>query len=754
MLKIRNRKGFTLAEVLLVVAIVSALVGVSFVAVQRYNRSMTKLKYDGYARELFIAAQNHLALSDSLGYPGFDPDSDGEAKLGRQDADDDKIRYFVVNVVGGTSVLNTDTMLNQMLPTASVEDFVRVSGQYIIRYQLKEAAVREVFYWESSGRYALAYSDADYAGLVRTRGIKSALMNYGDKRAVVGYYNGEAAGTLETGDSLLAPELTVTNMERLTATVTDPNVDSLYPAHYLNLIVKGTTSGAEKVFRLRDDDPRVTKTTNVDGVTTYTIVLDDITEDGMGFSDIRADHEEFIPGENITLQVLAEPIDTLTAPAYSGLATTNSLFGELDTVVSESGGQAGISNIRHLENLDKRVSDVNDADSPIQFSKAKQTADISWTDFADALGKDPDDVQIRYGEGEKTNAGSFLPVTPGYPLEYDGNPTVNAEGETVRRKISDINVNTDGNAGLFGSLDDGSQVHDLELVDFKVNGSNAGALAGTTNGTAVTNVAAYNSEDKDSATTPTITGSGDVGGLIGSVTGGSVTGSAAALVVESTGTSGNAGGLIGTASSTEINGCYSGGHTQDGAYHTDDPADGELINVRGNGSVGGLVGSANNSDIQNSYSTCSAQGDTVGGLVGSSSGTEASIDNCYSVGLVRGKTEDSTVGVFAGSSTTACTNCAYLDIASYYDPAYSPDTALPAVGAGVTGDVTAMDSDMDTFASWTPQSAPAQPYDDTLATNYAGHYEYKTVEQLNSALQYNDFHIGDWPSPALLVVNT
>ena len=63
----RQKKGFTLAEALIVIAIIAVLSAVIFVAVFAYLRSMTKLEYDNYAKEMFIAAQNHLSMAESQG---------------------------------------------------------------------------------------------------------------------------------------------------------------------------------------------------------------------------------------------------------------------------------------------------------------------------------------------------------------------------------------------------------------------------------------------------------------------------------------------------------------------------------------------------------------------------------------------------------------------------------------------------------------------------------------------------------------
>ena len=69
MRKTRNSRGFTMAEMLIVVAIILILAGVAFIAVQNHQRSMAQLERNTIAKELFIAAQNHLTMAESEGYP-------------------------------------------------------------------------------------------------------------------------------------------------------------------------------------------------------------------------------------------------------------------------------------------------------------------------------------------------------------------------------------------------------------------------------------------------------------------------------------------------------------------------------------------------------------------------------------------------------------------------------------------------------------------------------------------------------------
>jgi len=66
----KNRKvrGFTMAEMLIVVAIIMVLSGVAFIAVASHQRSMAQLERDTVAKEIFVAAQNHLTMAESQGY--------------------------------------------------------------------------------------------------------------------------------------------------------------------------------------------------------------------------------------------------------------------------------------------------------------------------------------------------------------------------------------------------------------------------------------------------------------------------------------------------------------------------------------------------------------------------------------------------------------------------------------------------------------------------------------------------------------
>ena len=51
-MKKNNQRGFTMAEMLIVVAIIGVLAGVTFIAVQNHQRSMAQLERDTIAKEI------------------------------------------------------------------------------------------------------------------------------------------------------------------------------------------------------------------------------------------------------------------------------------------------------------------------------------------------------------------------------------------------------------------------------------------------------------------------------------------------------------------------------------------------------------------------------------------------------------------------------------------------------------------------------------------------------------------------------
>lgn len=712
-----------MAEVLLVVGIIAVLAALIAVALFAYLRSMAQLEYDGYAKEIFISAQNHLSMAESQGYLGRTdfgiPEKDGAGK-------ETGIYYFIKDGAH-SDVDDESSVLNLMLPFAAVDETVRSGGCYIIRYHRDSGTVLDVFYWEDGGRYEHNYAD-DYAAFMEKRDDKDALKTYEGDRAVIGYYGGADAAGLTHGAELKTPALFITNADKLTVTVTDRNKNN--DKARLKLIVAGVTSKSRREIPLVNGNANEfysidDVTTDTDGCFVFNVTLDDITKSGSHFSELFG-AGGFIPGEDITVQAVSYNNTELTNVAYSTKQTTNSLFAYNDT----DKASAHIANVRHLENLDKNVSGLNTANTSLNHNvsdgktKALQTTDISWSNWAD---------KSVYGHSGPLTDNKFYPVNTDYVLEYDGQ----------NHAVYGVGIDYGGSAGLFGELSDDT-VKNLKLVDFSVKGADAGALAGSAVGSAVTNVVAYNGTEDPAAD---ITGSGSAGGLIGSAETCVISKCAAALTVVSSGD--NAGGLLGYVKDCRIDACFSGGHTENGMY------DSVSYNVTGSANAGGLVGSAYGISLSGSYSTCSAKGRTAGGLAAVTSGGE--VHNCYVTGLVSGSEAEAAFVAAPGETTDFDTYCRYYQIINERDAGAEGKTYLRAFPSGFSKDIVPFDSDSAAFNAYlTETRMSASAYDSVLVQYYQGNYALKTVEQLGAVLESGDLvsaHYGDWPAPEIRIIN-
>ena len=739
-MKKRRNRGFTLAELLAVVAILIILFAVIAVNVAARQRSMTRLEFDAIAKEIYVAAQNHLTVAESQDYLGLDINQAADFGTKVVDATDPNIISYHYD-----STQNRNIQA-QMLPPYAVD----YGGTFVISYQAHPARVLDVYY-SLPGKSSLltvagtTIVDDDFSALeaqckgdANTKNRERFTSSAGT--GVVGWYGG--GDDVRQGEHLLAPTIEIHNEEQLYVKISDPNAGTGYK---LKLVVKGANPAAILTFTL---DPSTTdvginyNTTN----NSFSVLLDDITtetkSDGLRFFRDLATSNFWSPGENLTIYAVAYSTTALTNIAKSDEKITNSLFAD----VTDADGVAKVAYFRHLENLDAAQSSLEPNGGAYS---AKQVSDLDWETKWTSWKGDPDGWTnkkiVTLNEENR-----FLPVNTNYKLTYEGQNHV----------IKNVKVDYSGSSGLFGSMTvAGSEVNDLELVDFTVTASSgdAGALIGTADGVAVSNVLARNSKEKDSKTAATVTASsGAAGGLIGSMTnGGSVTNSAAALVV-SGGT--DAGGLIGT-SSAAVSNSYAGGHTDYDNHRPTSGYDPNHFNVTStSGNAGGLIGSMTGGSVSNCYSTCSAEGNTAaGGLIGSASGT-CSVNGSYATGLVKSATTANAhalIGTGSASGGTGAGNENYylwiINQDQDWQKGIVDNSANPA--ADIPGGITATDADKatTTFVSFFNGSGPAQPYDAKLLASYEGKYPMHRVS--TNTTDYVFTHYGDWPMPETLVIN-
>lgn len=843
--KLRARQGFTMIEMIGVVTLLIIIMGFAFVNFTDRLRSIYQMEVDQAAKEIYVAAQNHLTIAESTGQL---KDKKGNEN-GEEGADilPDGVHYVLYTANSNRfATASSDDILPVMLPFGSIDDTVRLGGSYIIRYQYQSnkgegadsAVVLDVFYANPNGsssvfgRYDYTFTEEDYAILMKNTAYRQTdEMGRQARRfypqgtdGIIGYYGGDEAHGM--ADAVTTPKIRVENAERLSLIVT--NSEKFDSEKYkLELYVTGVTSGIQY-------GPIGLGIGTYNSKLLYNYVLDSVTDSGKHFAQL---FPQLIPGEDIKLQVFAMAKATTLADsgkiprvARSARVTTNSLFGALtkartidnqeNTVVATDAHgnarrMARISNIRHLENLSTAISGFSNAtawqtaeeratsggassgedvggawrvasktttaSNRLAPESAYQSVDLDWQTFATKVGETLASVQVYSKTSVAGNAGSFIPIDPidsTHPLLYDG------DGHRIRN----VHVTeTASDAGLFSQLTAGSEVSDLELVNFKVSTTNgdAGALAGRVTGATITGVVAYNKLESGSDAEYEVRGSGAVGGLVGTLAGTSTLKECgAALYVRST--AAEAGGLVGTiaeSATANITSCYAGGHTVNGDYLqvkegdafvpvTTDGAAGRM-NVRAAAAAGGLVGSipaGASATIKYSYSTASAysyataseeKNDPAGGLVGSA--RAGTITSCYATGLVASSSANDAVGAFAVLSSES--SATITD--SFYFKTINGDLP-PIAGNAAASGITAFDTSHDDYrAMEATKPTVAVPYDKYDATNKAHglppKYPFKSALELNpdnadrlssDTGKTTPIHYGDWPQPETLFLNT
>ena len=646
-----DRKGFTLAEVLVTVAIIIILAGVTFVSVVQYQKNLRLMEMDGTAKEIFIAAQNHLSVAKASGDLDRLAEEANRSTNGvTKSAIGTKLSsapsyagsasgeyYYVIHDVNSGiesyTPAGSQVILQMMLPFGALDETVAAGGNYVIVYELNSASVVAVLYSgagnASFGNAAVInFSDDDVSKINEIYNDKSKRKNYqkGDVTAIVGCYTGTAGSAAIPTETLEAPKLEVKNENKLHVIVREArNTDNI------TLVITGEQSGttARRLLNRNagagDGYER--------GTETFDVTLDDITGDGKyRFSQIIHDGRfkpdvagsDFIPGENIMLSAIASSTTALATPKESAKYTVSSLFDDVNETTNSNGDtKVYIKNLRHLENLGANVSgftaalrkDTRSNSFKVVNITAVQKNDITMFSFD---GLRDETYKNIYGSG--TNAGMYVAANVNYALSYDGGS----------HEIYDLSISsysggsaTELNAGIFGNVTDKLSVKNLILrndrILEKASATNAGMLVGKVSANlTVDGVLTYYHETEyneanDSAVE--VQAKQVAGGLIGLVEGGklSVKNSAAAVYVKG---GSAAGGLIGSVSgATEgstIVQSYAGGHTKDGAYYTEvegsDPKnqDAGRYNVQASGYAGGFIGvTTNQVQMDNVYATTS-----------------------------------------------------------------------------------------------------------------------------------------------------
>ena len=523
----KGKAGFTMSELLIVVAIVIVLFAVAVLSLVTIQKNLRQKELDSKAEILYVAVQNRMSELRAGGYESlyqYDENKDnGVAKVGlipldapEEDAEDAITKDTLCYVVSANRV-EVGKAAASVLPESSV-DAELWNNHWVIEYDPESGSVYSAFYSEeeiTSGDVSTTLPT--YLNRMRVR--QTRLHN----GAKIGYYGGARviSGTTDT----LKPDISIDNREKLTATFycNNPYADELT----FNIKVSDGQNEYVKVVKYSELRQLNSKTWY------YTWVMDSLESEKTRFYN-QTDHK-LACGTDITVTLSVES-QNANVDGKSYTRKTNSLFRYAEGTPA---GTALIAYGRHLQNLDE-ASHVSDT-----ITGAVQVSDLSFADDT----ADNEDWYSFYGD-------TFTPITNKHLKSYDGYSEV--DNVKLYSSISNLYIKKaaqNGDAGLFSTFN--GEIKNVTLTGMKIDGGqNVGALIGSVSDTVkITNTRVYLSSKKgDLADIETVDSPEKVkpwlegkvvGGLIGMVTktgSVSVTDSSASTVIRADGA---AGGLVG-----------------------------------------------------------------------------------------------------------------------------------------------------------------------------------------------------------------
>lgn len=430
----RNRRGFTLTEVLLALAILIILLALAMIPISRHQRNIRQTELDSKAETIYLAAQNRLSQLQASGRSDeYGKDRATALNNIPWDAEQDKYTTSTLYYVTSAAKSTDTSAAGSILPREQVEAELW-DANWVIEYDPGSGSVYAVFYSEKPMQYSF---DAFNPLRSRDRRVQEG--------ATVGYYGGDSVQSEDTGK--LTPKMEIINKERLLLKVTCDT-----PRDPLHFYVTVTDAQGHSTGRMELTGSEV----NVSYRTyTVTMVLDDLTE-GKRFSQQRR-FRQLTPGSDLTLKVEVES-DSRLVDSVTGKLTTNSLFAE----VRDGGTTAVVTYARHLQNLDEGSG------LPTAITRALQEQDIQFVNTG------MDDGWDSCYPGRR-----FTPIYNENLAYYDS--TVAVGTQSYHPVVYELPVDTDGDGGLFESFR--GTLRNIRLCGAQISaGGNAGGLAGSLRG--------------------------------------------------------------------------------------------------------------------------------------------------------------------------------------------------------------------------------------------------------------------------------
>ena len=386
-----RRKGFTLVEMLIVVAIMIILCGIILVAVGVLGKKMRFKQCNDYAKTIFMAAQSNLTAMRTNGELGkfqaegvddVSIDADFRKKVGfPEDQWSEEYVYSSSEFPETTAERDSYSLV---LPLNSVEAHIR-EKKVIIEYNPITGNVYSVFYSENDESLLSMYRNGQ---LPRDEDARRDLE--------IGYYCGSGLSSQELNLEGAEVDMQYINGQEgiVVVTVTVPDsmegkATTFYSGLDIKLSLTGETSGAQKTLTLNKKVATDWEEAS-DALRIY-YVLDSLA-DGRSFANRAAEDYEgitsltdykserdfsFLPGENLLIQAnvtftgggASEKLDAAV------LASVNPMFQYLEPSGTSGKYVLAVANGRNLQNLNALTPKIADAVEVVLL-----TSDVDWNE--------------------------------------------------------------------------------------------------------------------------------------------------------------------------------------------------------------------------------------------------------------------------------------------------------------------------------------------------------------------------------------
>ena len=194
----RNRRGFTLTEVLLALAILIILLALVMIPISRHQRNIRQSELDSKAETIYLAAQNRLSQLQASGRSDeYGKDRATALNNIPWDAEQDKYTTSTLYYVTSAAKSTDTSAAGSILPREQVEAELW-DANWVIEYDPGSGSVYAVFYSEKPMQYSF---DAFNPLRSRDRRVQEG--------ATVGYYGGDSVQSEDNGK--LTPKMEIIN---------------------------------------------------------------------------------------------------------------------------------------------------------------------------------------------------------------------------------------------------------------------------------------------------------------------------------------------------------------------------------------------------------------------------------------------------------------------------------------------------------------------------------------------------------------